>query len=233
MERTFDGDAGALGRVLASLPQIVLVVDSGGLIRYINRVLPGYDRSKVLGMQASTLDFGDSREVFESALRAVLETGEPGEYEVSIVAPDGNRLWFRSQILPHLDGNTVSGALIVAIDVTGLKMAQKAVSELRQLLPVCAWCGQIRNRDGDWETVALPARGDRPDQLPLRVRRRKPAVSSGQESPVQLRAEGGLGNSASHAGRKIRGRVPAGVGSKTGASRDRACARPSCRPVRR
>jgi PAS domain S-box-containing protein len=154
MEWTFDGDAGALGRVLASLPQIVVIVDRDGLIRYVNRVLPGYDRSQVLGMPASALDFGDSREVFETALRAVLDTGEPSEYEVSIIAPDGTRRWFRSQILPHLDGNTVAGALIVALDVTELIMAQKAVSELRQLLPVCAWCGQIQNDDGDWETVA-------------------------------------------------------------------------------
>lgn len=50
--------------------------------------------------------------------------------------------------------NSVSGALIVAVDVTELKMAQKAVSELRQLLPVCAWCGDIQNDDGGWETVA-------------------------------------------------------------------------------
>ena len=49
-----------LGSVLATLPGFVLVVDRDGVIRYINRVEPGYVISEVVGMKSEDFLFPDS-----------------------------------------------------------------------------------------------------------------------------------------------------------------------------
>ena len=41
----------------------------------------------------------------------------------------------------------------MATNVTELKAAREAVAQLRRLLPICAWCGRIRNNEGSWETI--------------------------------------------------------------------------------
>ena len=100
MELSLDADAGALGKVLASIPEFVLVVDRDQVIRYINRVEPGYDRSKVIGMRADAVIFAESKEVFDAALSSVFATGKTEAYEVEVSLPDGSRASYCSQMFP-------------------------------------------------------------------------------------------------------------------------------------
>jgi PAS domain S-box-containing protein len=138
-----------LGEMLATLPEVVLLVNRNGVIEYINRVEPGYDPSQVLGMQAEAVLPPDSKVVFAAALKSVLATGEPAEYEVQTDAPDGTSGWYRSRMTLFRDGLV----MIVATNITELKAAQDAVSQLRQLLPICAWCDRIQNDEGSWGTI--------------------------------------------------------------------------------
>jgi hypothetical protein len=41
----------------------------------------------------------------------------------------------------------------VATNVTELKAAQETVANLRQLLPICAWCDRIQDSEGSWQTI--------------------------------------------------------------------------------
>lgn len=150
---SLDNDAGALGRILASLPGFVVVVDAHGAIRYLNRVQPGFDRDRVIGTQAVALFVGEHAAVFEANLAQVLETGRPGRYEVMMRSPSGGSTWYQSDIFPYRENGTVVGAVIVAHDVTELRTAMKELEDLRRLLPICSWCGKIRNDSGKWETV--------------------------------------------------------------------------------
>lgn len=153
MALTLDNDALALGRVLATIPQFLLVVDGDGVITYINRVEPGYERSKVLGMPAADVVHAGSRHVFEAAFKSVLETGEGADYEVEIPMPDGSMAWYQSQMFPFEPGIGRRGVVIIASNVTELKAAQQSAAQLRQLLPICAWCDRIQSSEGNWETI--------------------------------------------------------------------------------
>jgi len=120
----FDDDAAALGRVLGAIPEFVLVIDGQGVIRYINRVEPGFVRSEVIGMSAKAVVTPDSQDVHELALASLFDTGEEQEYEARVVIPDGTVQWYRTRMLPlHRDGRAPE-ALLVATNITELKMAR-------------------------------------------------------------------------------------------------------------
>jgi len=75
MQQRLDGDAAALGKVLAAVPEIAVVVDLEGTIPYLNRVEKGYDRELVLGMHASAIMLPESQAIFSAALDSVRKTG--------------------------------------------------------------------------------------------------------------------------------------------------------------
>jgi hypothetical protein len=114
-----------LGRVLAQLPEFVLVVDRDRIIRYINRVEPGYDPDEVVGMEAT-----------------------------AVLVPDGSEAWYGGEITPLLEGDNVVGALIRADNITELKSVKQELESMKKLLPMCAWCGRIRTDEGTWEGVS-------------------------------------------------------------------------------
>lgn len=153
MTGSLDRDAAALARVLEAIPEVVLVLDREGAIRYMNHVESGYDREAFLGTQADVIMSPESKEVFRAAFQSVLLTGEVAEYDTSLTAPDGGIRWYRSRMIPiYVDGQ-VAEVTVIATNVTELREAQEVADQLRRLLPMCAWCDRIRSEKGAWETI--------------------------------------------------------------------------------
>lgn len=152
-DRSLDDDAAALGRVLGTIPEFVIVIDRRGIIRYINRVEPGYDRDEVIGMSAKAVVTSDSQDAHEARITALFDTGEEQEYEAQVVIPDGTVQWYRTRMLPLQRDGREPEALLVAMNITELKMARDSVEQLRRLLPMCSWCDSIQNEGGEWESI--------------------------------------------------------------------------------
>lgn len=146
-------NAEALGQVLASIPGFVVVVGLDGCIRYVNRLEPGYEMSQVLGTPAENLMSGESRTIFATSLENVIETGVGTTYELEVPTPEGGISWYESNMYPYHSGTAIVGVVIMATNITELKAARDELAKLRQLLPVCAWCDQIQDEDGSWDTV--------------------------------------------------------------------------------
>lgn len=162
MDRAHEGERGGpplgmedLEKVLATMPQFVLVVDRKGVIRYLNRVEEGYDRLALIGTDAAMIVAPGSVDVFRSALEAVVETGEEQQYEVQTPALNGTQRWYRSRMFPLSSTGSIESVLVMAVDVSELKSAQETLDRLRRLLPVCAWCDRIRDEKGDWVGVEV------------------------------------------------------------------------------
>jgi len=153
MNQRLDGDADALARVLAAVPEVVVVVDLEGTILYLNRVEKGYDREQVLGIHASAIMPPESQAIFSAALDSVRRTGTTEEFEVEAVSPSGDRQWFRSRMAPIWNDGAVVAALIIAADISELKVAQAEVKRLRRLLPICSWCDRIHSENGAWISI--------------------------------------------------------------------------------
>jgi PAS domain S-box-containing protein len=89
MAGEFDLDPAVLGRILEAIPEFVIVIDRDGVIRYINRVEPGYDRDAVIGMEARAIIAPESFDVFQSSLESAIETGAEQQYDVMMHSPSG------------------------------------------------------------------------------------------------------------------------------------------------
>lgn len=149
----FEPNAHWLGSVLATLPGFVLVVDRDGVIRYINRVEPGYVASEVVGMKSKDFVSPDSMPRLQIAMDAVFEGLEADPIETKMSHPDGSLAWYRSEVLPLEKDGEVVAALMIATNITELRASQDMLARVKSLLPVCAWCDRIQDRDGKWDSI--------------------------------------------------------------------------------
>lgn len=154
MELTdFDPGAEGLAAILDAIPEFVVVIGMDRRLRYVNHVEPGYEQSDFVGMDVNELMPPESRNVFDAALAALRETGEPQEYEVQASLPGGLEGWYRTRMTPFGGGDEVTQVLLISTNITELKNKEEEVSELRTLLPICAWCDRIQNDEGEWQTI--------------------------------------------------------------------------------
>jgi PAS domain S-box-containing protein len=153
MSQGIDDDADALRQVLAAIPEVVVVLDREGMIRYLNHVEEGYVREDLIGSQAEAIMVPESKDVFRNALRSVFDQGGEEEYESKVVDPHGEMQWYRSMMRPVYKNGDVVAAMLMATNITELKESQTLIRQLERLLPICSWCDRIRSETGEWETV--------------------------------------------------------------------------------
>lgn len=152
MRQPLDGDL--LQRVLAGLPEFILIVDRDRMIRYINRVEPGYDADDVVGKRSTDVLFPESRAVLDAAMDRVFEHGEVASYEVRAQHPDGSDSWYGGEVTAVTEGGQIVGAVIRANNITEFKSVQEELVQVKRLLRMCAWCGRIQGEDGEWEDIS-------------------------------------------------------------------------------
>jgi exopolyphosphatase / guanosine-5'-triphosphate,3'-diphosphate pyrophosphatase len=95
----------------------------------------------------------ESQPTLRDALDSVRGTGEPEAYEVGATSPSGEPQWYRSRMTPIEEDGDIVGVVIVATNISELRVAQAETARLRSLLPLCAWCDEIHAEDGSWLTI--------------------------------------------------------------------------------
>jgi PAS domain S-box-containing protein len=127
---------GALLRLEALLdvaPAVIVAISKSGVIEYINRVLPQYNKSDTIGTQWLSYFAEEHRGIMQTALQAVLESGAQQTYETSTAGPEGKPVWYSSQIGPLRREGEVVGAVLVSQDITEMKQAQHELLAARRL----------------------------------------------------------------------------------------------------
>ncbi len=107
-----------LEALLANIPDFVVTLDASGTIQYINRAPPQYEGVTLVGSWWLAYVQPYQRELAQSALRLVLESGQLATYEFSTLAPDGQVMSFASHMGPIRRGGIIVGAVVIARDVT-------------------------------------------------------------------------------------------------------------------
>jgi len=153
MSEEFDVSLAVLSGILDAIPEFVIVIDRDGVVRYINRVEPGYDRDAVIGMHASAILAPESLDGFQSSLESVLETGAEQQYDSMVNPPTGEPQWYRARMLPLRRSGEIREVVLLATNISELKAAREQITQLRQLLPMCSWCDRIQDGGGTWLTV--------------------------------------------------------------------------------
>lgn len=152
-EPTFQADAAGLSRILNHMPETVVVVSRDGTILYLNQTEPGYAPERFIGMDARELVHPEHADLFDEHFEALETTGESQEYEIRVQVEGSLDLWMRTRMLPLGDPAACREVLMISDDISEEKRLEAEARKLRRLLPVCSWCGRIRDEDGEWSDL--------------------------------------------------------------------------------
>ena len=112
-------------------PDFVLNIDRTGVIRFINRVVPGVSRTDLVGHPWLQLVPRDRWDELGLVFERVVETGEPATFETVSTGPVGGVAWYSSHLGPIREGSQIVGAVLIARDITHKRQteAQLIVSD--------------------------------------------------------------------------------------------------------
>ncbi len=111
----------------------IIIADRNGDIQYINKTFPPYSPQDIIGRKMSDFIPDAHQGILRERLKKVYETGEPVEYEISVLGEKiglgkGTR-WFRTTAVPMVSEGVVSRVIMIAADITERKRADEALRE--------------------------------------------------------------------------------------------------------
>jgi len=115
---------------------IVMVVDSEGIIQYINRTIPPYTPEETIGKTVYEYVPREQHDTMRSSLKKTFETGVPFNYVVSSNIPKIGTIWFRTKVVPVKDDEKTVSAILISTDITELKNTEERLKETNMKLVV-------------------------------------------------------------------------------------------------
>ncbi len=119
-----------LRRLIENMPDIVVLVDKNGEIRYVNRNVEESEPGQIHGRCALDFLTEEYRPVCRKALDAALQGGEVQYVE----ARDLFGQWWSCRLVPLIDKATAAQVMIICTDVTEERRANEEVRKEQDLL---------------------------------------------------------------------------------------------------
>ncbi|MBS1793829.1 MAG: PAS domain S-box protein [Acidobacteria bacterium] len=150
--------------VLNNTQTVIVRLDRDCRHLYINSAIEkeiGIPASEMIGKTFAELDLADdSTRKIEEAVRRVFKTGSSQQVEYHNRINKKNKYYLADFTPEFNDKNEVETVLAVSLNVTDLMESQQNLQEalseikvLREILPICSYCRNVRD-DGDyWQTV--------------------------------------------------------------------------------
>jgi len=114
-----------LRSLLEYTPNIVMMVDCNGSILFVNRAIFGLTPEKIVGMNVYDFFAPKYCNLIKQTLDRVFQSGEPGRYETSRYAINGDISWYDVQIGPIKHENKVVAATLINTDITNQKQIEE------------------------------------------------------------------------------------------------------------
>ena len=123
-ERRATEHAALLDAVVDNAPDFVVQLDLDGTIRFVNRAESPYDVAPQIGTNIFDYPAGDHASAMRQALARVAETGEPQGFEAQLIRSAGKQVWYSTRLGPIKQRGKVTGAVLVARDVSEGKQTE-------------------------------------------------------------------------------------------------------------
>jgi len=113
-----------------------MIVDSEGIIQYINRTIPPYTPEETIGKTVYEYVPREQHDTMRSSLKKTFETGVPLDYVVSSNIPKTGTVWFKTKIVPVKDDEKTVSAILMTADITELRNTGERLKETNMKLVV-------------------------------------------------------------------------------------------------
>lgn len=125
--------------LIASLPDYVILCESDGTVRAVNRVLEHLDEQQVIG--SSAFDYIDegSQDDFRREFHRVVEDGTTAHLDIRGVGPGGESVWYETQLAPIREGEGADlrrRVLVVTRDVSERRALLASLAEKERLASI-------------------------------------------------------------------------------------------------
>ena len=116
--------AALLDAMIVSAPDIVMHIDLDGMVRFSNKEARGISAEDWVGRNLLSFSSGDHQHALTAALQRMIATGEAQGFEASATLLDGSVAWFSTRLGPVKENGKLSGAVMVARDVSDKKQTE-------------------------------------------------------------------------------------------------------------
>ena len=128
-----DNARSVLESVLDCAPAFVVAMTSEGIMRFVNRTLPPHRLEDVIGRTWHSFFPERSHAQVQAALDVVLSTGVAQNYELRLDEPGQAPVWLASHMGALHGDDRITGAVVVSLDITALKLAQAELTDAQRL----------------------------------------------------------------------------------------------------
>lgn len=140
-------ESGACWRTLTrNSPNHIMVLDSEGIILFINYTVPGLEVDKVIGTSFYGHLSMEAARVARACYEKVFESGKPDQYEVAYTDPTGATHVFDNLVYPMIADDQVVALINDARDITQIREQQSKLEQKHVLLntvvaqsPIIIW----------------------------------------------------------------------------------------------
>ncbi|MBL7119335.1 MAG: PAS domain S-box protein [Dehalococcoidia bacterium] len=111
--------------LIENSPDIIAMVDSGGVIQFINRTVPGLMPEEVVGRACYDFTPPEYHDILRTTLARAFQTGEADSLEAPGVGSDGSTAWYQTRFGPIKSDGQVVAAMLIVTDITERKRAEE------------------------------------------------------------------------------------------------------------
>ena len=118
-----------------SAPDIILMLDRGGKILFINRTVDGSSVEETIGRSVYDYVPPERHDLTRESIEKVFLTGQAVGFETPITASDGVISWYSTRLAPNCDAaGQITGVVLVFRDITDERARQKERERLHHSL---------------------------------------------------------------------------------------------------
>ncbi|MDH4239064.1 MAG: PAS domain S-box protein [Phycisphaerae bacterium] len=113
--------------LLNNTPDIVMIVDREGTLRFINHTVPGITEQEATGKRIYDYISPEYHDTMRKDLERIFQTGHGASQEISGVGPHGGLSWYQADLGPIRQDGCIVAASIVTRDITDRRRAEDAL----------------------------------------------------------------------------------------------------------
>ncbi|MFC1612252.1 PAS domain S-box protein [Patescibacteria group bacterium] len=120
--------------LIENSPNIIIIVDQKGTIRYINRTVSGIKKEEVIGKSQYNYIEQKYRLGVKKIIDSVFRTGKSASYQTRGIGPKGEISWYETSVGTIKENGSIIAVSLVVIDVTARKKIEYALKEEKYFL---------------------------------------------------------------------------------------------------
>ncbi len=118
--------------LVENAPNLILILDREGTIKFINRTVHGYSIKEAIGTKQLDYIEPESHSLVEEANEQVFRSGKPDTYTVRGTGPHGYISWYEIQVGPLENDGEVVAVILISTDITERKIAEESLRKAHE-----------------------------------------------------------------------------------------------------